>query len=574
MNILALIMIALVGTLVLSGPINSYGDSQLDTLLQIAKQAKENLSISLSQITIIPSDILQLYQQGSNETDSLSKAIDNQDAESAKKHFLSAMNLFNATNEKINSLNMTEPNEMLREQILQSQNDILKLESIGQRLKTIAITNHADFNFTQFDNLIEKAKHDLDDGNITDVSKSIQTANQIVTNAYQTLIEVAKQKATDRAKNFTEKQIQRLSNLDLNAAQTATTSTANSSSISSTIPSLPSEVNLKDMMTKLRELVAGGKFDEALKIIKSLRAYQQEQLIANESSSQNPSHPSTSIENSTKTSINSTTIIQPLPLAIANSTTNNPPSNVAKTNSTTTNPPSSFPTVSQPPFSSTLNDGIQINNGKSDSHTYGWGHAVSLVKFTGLTPGNSIDKVAINIFSAAGNIRYKVYQDDGVGGSASTLLAESNSIPTTIGTTYNLLITPAIIPSSGNVWAGFEPDNNKMDAYYSLTPTVAQEWNYHAFGSGPNPFVLSGDNQIEFWAGIHIVSSSSHLTIANSTTTNPPANVTVTNQVNSDLSHNTNSSETKNGIETTKTESKVIPQRNHDLSHQHKNNRD
>jgi hypothetical protein len=224
--------------------------------------------------------------------------------------------------------------------------------------------------------------------------------------------------------------------------------------------------------------------------------------------------------------------------------------------------------------SATPNDGIQVNNGKSDSHTYGWDHAVSLVKFTGLTPGNSIDKVAINVFSAAGNIRYKVYQDDGAEGSASTLLAESNSIPVTTGTAYNMLITPAIIPPSGNVWVGFEPDNNNMDAYYSLTTKVAQEWNYHKFGSGPNPFVLSGNNQIEFWAGIHITSSfSSPFTIANSTTSNPPSNVTVTNQVKTDLSENTNSSGTKIGIETKKKESKAVTQGN-DLTHLNKKNKD
>jgi hypothetical protein len=135
-----------------------------------------------------------------------------------------------------------------------------------------------------------------------------------------------------------------------------------------------------------------------------------------------------------------------------------------------------------------------------------------------------------------------------------------------------LLITPATIPPSGNVWVGFEPDNNTMDAYYTLTNKVAQEWNYHKYGSGPNPFVLSGNNQIEFWAGIHVNSSSSPLTITNSTKINPPSNVTGTNQVNSDLSHNTNSSGTKNGIETTKKVS-IVPQGN-DLNHQNKKNKD
>ncbi len=156
------------------------------------------------------------------------------------------------------------------------------------------------------------------------------------------------------------------------------------------------------------------------------------------------------------------------------------------------------------------NNAVQQNNGRSAAHTPNWGTgAVSLVKFTSLTPGSSIDKVAINVFSAAGNIRYKVYQDNGVGGSASTLLAESNSIPATAGTTYNLLNIPVIVPPSGNVWVGFQPDSNAMDAYYSLTTSGAHVWDLHTFGPGPNPYVVSGSNQYEFWAGIEIIPSVS-----------------------------------------------------------------
>jgi hypothetical protein len=147
---------------------------------------------------------------------------------------------------------------------------------------------------------------------------------------------------------------------------------------------------------------------------------------------------------------------------------------------------------------------IQQNNGKSSAHTTGWFSAVSAVKFTGLTPGNKIDKVALDVFAAAGNLRYKIYQDDGTGGGPSTLLAESNSIAATTGMTFNLLNSPATIPPSGNVWVGFEPDNNAIDLYYSSTTPSARVWDLHTFGPGPNPFVVSSSNQHEFWTGIEI----------------------------------------------------------------------
>src|SRR5579872_6683900 len=94
MKSLTIIIAALVGTLILNGPIQSYADPQLDTLVNIATQARDSLNISISQIPNIPDKITSLYKQGSNETDALTQAANKQDIALAKQHFLSAMNFF------------------------------------------------------------------------------------------------------------------------------------------------------------------------------------------------------------------------------------------------------------------------------------------------------------------------------------------------------------------------------------------------------------------------------------------------------------------------------------------------
>jgi len=275
MKVLAIILLALVGTLIINGPIQSYADPQLDALLQIATQARENLKMNISQINNVPDEITRLFKQGSDETDALSNAIDKKDVVSARQHFLSAMNFFKTTNDKINSLNVTQVNNQQQTDTLQLQSEITRLAKIGETLKTIAITNHASFDFTQFDQLIQKAKQDLDNGNISEASKSIEEANHIVIDAHQSLTNVAKQRTPDRAKDFTEKQIERLDKMGSTSTQNSMTQAPKVSTTSKTSSNFTSYENPKDTVAKLKKLAAAGKVDEALKVIKSFEAHQK-----------------------------------------------------------------------------------------------------------------------------------------------------------------------------------------------------------------------------------------------------------------------------------------------------------
>ena len=336
MKALAVILLALVGTLIINGPIQSYADSRLDSLLRIATQAREHLQMNISQMNNVSDEIENLFKQGSDETDALANAIDQNDAASARQHFLSAMNFFKTTNQKINSLSTTPANNQQTQDVSQLQDQITRMKNQEQTLKTIAITNHVNFDFTQFDQLIQKAKQDLDNGNIDEVSKSIEQANQIIINAHHSLAEVAKQRSSDRAKDFTEKQIQRLNKTgDLNISQNPIAQ-APIAPMSKTNSNLTSEENPREMITKVRKLISEGNIDEALKVIKSLEAYQKEKLKTSESSVQIQPQTSTNIQNN-KVSVNSTTINPSSPITVANSTKIISPSNITVANPVKTN---------------------------------------------------------------------------------------------------------------------------------------------------------------------------------------------------------------------------------------------
>jgi len=275
MKVLAIILLALVGTFVINGPIQSYADPQLDVLLKIATQARDNLKMNISQINNVPDEITRLFKQGSDETDALSNAINKNDIVSARQHFLSAMNFFKATNNKINSLSTTQVNNQQQTQELQLQSEITRIAKIGETLKTIAITNHVSFDFTQFDQLIQKAKQDLDNGNIEEASKSIAEANSIVTDAHHAITEVANQNNANRAKDFTEKQIEKLDKTASMSTQNSLPQSPKISTMTKTSSNLTSNENQRDVVANLKKLAAEGKVDEALKVIKSFKAHQK-----------------------------------------------------------------------------------------------------------------------------------------------------------------------------------------------------------------------------------------------------------------------------------------------------------
>lgn len=338
---------ALVGTLILNGPIQSYADPQLDTLVNIATQARNNLNISISQIPNVPDTIASLYKQGSDETNALTQAANKQDIVLAKQHFLSAMNFFKTTNEAINSLNATEVNDQQRVDVMKLQSEITRLEKIAETLQTIVITNHANFNFTQLDTSIQNAKQDLDAGKIEDASKSIDSANQLIVDAHQSLSEIAQQMTTNRAKDFTEKQVERFDKIDeQNATENSMTQISNST-VSKTSSNVTSIENPGEMIAKLRKLVSEGNVDEALKVIKSLDAYQKGTLTNNENQTKSQSQTSVNIQNNAETS----------------SITSQNPSNV-----TTTSPPITNPIKTN--SSNNENSGQQDKNKKTDKTNF------------------------------------------------------------------------------------------------------------------------------------------------------------------------------------------------------------
>ena len=316
MKSLAFVLLVLVGSLMLTNlPMQSYADPNLDTLLRIATQARDNVNIQLSQLPTVPDEINQLYKQGSDQTDALAQSVSQNDQASSKEHFLTAMKIFKEVNDKISSLTSATPSEQSTQiDTLQLNSEINRMQILGDRLETIATTNNVVINFTKFDQIMQSARQNLNASNADQVNKDLDTANQFLLNVHQLLADAAKMKTSERAKDFTEKQIQRLSQIqEFNPPQNVTQSSNPPQNVTQSTPSttpLPittnanSIGNISDMIVKLKQLVSEGKIDEALKLIKLIETLQNQQtnsqIPTNETSNQTQSQNSVNNVNATE----------------------------------------------------------------------------------------------------------------------------------------------------------------------------------------------------------------------------------------------------------------------------------
>ena len=289
------------------------------------------------------------------------------------------MQFFKTTNDKINSLNVTASTDQQSPDIIQLQSEIIRMDNIGKRLKTIAITNQVDINFTQLDQFVQTATQDLNTGNIEDASKAIQDANQFVNDVHHSLTLVAKQRTSDRAKDFTEKEIQRFNQTISNTIQNVTSITALPTTSIQNNTNVTQEENPQQMVAKIRKLMSEGKVDEAISVIKSLESYQKEKIKAKENSGETSTTGSGNVSgaasgNSTETNPTTANLSTVANQTITNSTTTKPTNETAihsipsnSTNTLTNSTKISNETVTKKIDSSQATSSGNVGSGQEDN---------------------------------------------------------------------------------------------------------------------------------------------------------------------------------------------------------------
>ena len=213
-KIVSITLLVIVTSMILGSiPNYVYADSQSDSLIRIASQARDQVKIQLSKVDATQ-EILDKFETGSEKIELLIEASKNEDVKAARQHFLSAMTIFNEIIQHISELTSSSDVASSTSQASAPpssiSHEIDRLERYVKQLKRIAIQNGFELDSSIVDELIKNARNDIDEKN---PNATIQEIKQAIVALNNSLKEKTRQYTTDRAISLAEKHLQDLDRL-------------------------------------------------------------------------------------------------------------------------------------------------------------------------------------------------------------------------------------------------------------------------------------------------------------------------------------------------------------------------
>ncbi|MBM3896452.1 MAG: hypothetical protein FJ360_01745 [Thaumarchaeota archaeon] len=198
---------------------SAYAEPETESLVRLAMQARDHIKFELSNTESVSDEIKKLYDQGSVEIDALTNAAKEENIESARTHFLAAMKIFKEIGQQISQTRQVA--EIALAQDTDTQYGVKpvidRMERYVDRLKEIAKKSGVEIDFQTLDELITTARNHYNNGDLESAEKTIDVLESLTLDVYNTLKNDADQKKTIRAKDFAEKQVQRVDALIVQA---------------------------------------------------------------------------------------------------------------------------------------------------------------------------------------------------------------------------------------------------------------------------------------------------------------------------------------------------------------------
>lgn len=225
---LSIILSALAVSMIFSAMPVALADSQLDSLVNIATQARTQVKLQLDRADNVPDDIKALYEQGNSETELLINSAKQQNVAQAKQHFLSAMKIFKQISMTFSSTQSapkdTVPQVMQAKQALPTadidyKTSVSRMENYVDLLKGLVAKNNISVDFTKLNELIKNAKADIAKGDMISVEKTYDELKTAITDTQNLIREKTNQKLVDRAKSFANEYIVKIDALINNAKE-------------------------------------------------------------------------------------------------------------------------------------------------------------------------------------------------------------------------------------------------------------------------------------------------------------------------------------------------------------------
>jgi len=212
-KVTSIALLVLVASMIIGSiPNYVYADSQFDSLIRIATQARDQLRIHLSKVDT-SQEIKEKFELGSAEIESLIKASKDENIPAAREHFLSAMKIFNEIIQQISERTSTSETALSASQPAEApriSNEIDRSERYIDQLKGISDKNGFEIDFSHAYELIDIARNQLGEGNSEAANSTIEEIKRSISELNETLREKTRQYTTDRAKTLAEKYLEDL----------------------------------------------------------------------------------------------------------------------------------------------------------------------------------------------------------------------------------------------------------------------------------------------------------------------------------------------------------------------------
>jgi len=200
-------------TLVLGNTVNTiYAQDNPSILIKIGKRAYDQIQNQITDKT--PSDTKSLFLEGEKEFEALEDSLSNNDLTSAKEHFLSAMKIFSEVSRQLASYQSSN-NEIKTTQTTQNNptNELLRMYSYINNLKTIAQKHNSSIDFSSIDQLLATAKNEIQNHQYDEATQSIKEIKKTIIEINDSLRKEASQQEQTRAQSFAQKYVIQLDRL-------------------------------------------------------------------------------------------------------------------------------------------------------------------------------------------------------------------------------------------------------------------------------------------------------------------------------------------------------------------------
>ena len=217
--VISFALLILVASMAFGGITNNAYAADDPVILKIVQRAQEQIS---NQISDDSSDkIKRLFEEGTQQVQSLEKSLQSDDASAAKEHFLSAMKIFKEVSRHLTTsasdVSSQDETSYPGDTARNPSNDLQRLQFYLDNLKTIAKKHDALVDFSELDELFVKARQQISDYQFTQALDTIHKIKETIVDVNKELREKTSKQESQRAKVYAQKYLEQLDRLIENA---------------------------------------------------------------------------------------------------------------------------------------------------------------------------------------------------------------------------------------------------------------------------------------------------------------------------------------------------------------------